>query len=355
MRRILRHVKMWVRLLFIFRKKVVYFGGTNNVNLGDNAQRLLISRWCRECFPGHKYVEIPIALTSCEMIGLGRYAQKAIFAAILFSILKFKQRHGDIFVTGSGYGLVDHAWNWLAYARLAESCRCTPILMMPQTINFMNPWIEIAASRAYNSHSRILMLARDFVSLEKAKRAFPKCNPIAYPDVVTWLIGTRRYDKPRDGVLFCVRDDGEAFYAREKIKAMESRFQCRVEEKDTTMQVDGADMDINREKYIDEFIEYVAGFKAVVTDRYHGTIFSVIANTPVVVISSTDHKLSSGVKWFPPEIFGRNIRFADTLDMAYEIASEYLERTEFPPLPPYFKDNYWDRLKGIVDETLLAR
>ena len=114
-------------------------------------------------------------------------------------------------------------------------------------------------------------------------------------------------------------------------------------------------MDANRGKYIDEFLEYMAGFKAVVTDRYHGTIFSLVANTPVVVLSSTDHKLSSGVRWFPPEIFGKNIQFASTLDEAYQIVGECLTRTEFPSMPTYFKDNYWDKLKGLVDATLLAR
>ncbi|WP_082026255.1 polysaccharide pyruvyl transferase family protein [Prevotella pectinovora] len=43
-------------------------------------------------------------------------------------------------------------------------------------------------------------------------------------------------------------------------------------------------------------LQQFAKYQVVITDRYHGTIFSQIVNTPVIVISSTDHKLRSGVK-----------------------------------------------------------
>lgn len=39
-------------------------------------------------------------------------------------------------------------------------------------------------------------------------------------------------------------------------------------------------------------------YKVVITDRYHGTIFSLIANTPVIIIKSTDHKVTTGADWF---------------------------------------------------------
>ena len=73
-----------------------------------------------------------------------------------------------------------------------------------------------------------------------------------------------------------------------------------------------------REGLIRKMLEYFAKFQCIITDRYHGTIFSQIVNTPVVVISSADHKLVSGVKWFPLEKFGQNITFAKDLDEVYE-------------------------------------
>ena len=341
-----------LQVLFCYRKKVVYIGGTNNVNLGDNAQRLLIRKWCKENYPKHKYIEITIGETFAQTCGTDHYFAFATISAVLFWALKIKQRKGDIFIGGSGYGLIDHAWNWLAYARLAIACRKTRIVIMPQTINFLNPWIGMIASEAYNSHPRLLLLCRDFVSLEKARKMFPKCHPIAYPDVVTSMIGTLQFSHSRNGVLFCVRDDGEAFYTRQELLALKERFGCRTESTDTTLQVAHSEMHRNPEKFISSFLQYISSFKLVITDRYHGTIFSLVAETPVVVISSTDHKLSSGVKWFP-EDFAQYIKYADTLDKAYEIANEYLNVPDGTvKFRPYFKDKYWNVLKERIDEIL---
>ena len=323
---------------------MVYIGGTCNVNLGDNAQRMLIAKWCKENFNGHVYIEIPIDKTACQVAGVRSYGVLAVLSATLFKILKIMQHSGDIFVTGSGYGLIDHASTWLAYARLAVACRNTPILMMPQTINFMNPWMAIYAARAFNQHGRMLMLCRDLISLEKAKESFSTCHPVAYPDIVTSLIGTRNFSGKRDGILFCVRDDGEAYYDKGAIQSLKSRFSCRVAERDTNLSGGDVRMDEKREAYIEEFLAYMSGFKAVITDRYHGTIFSLVTNTPVVVLASNDHKLSSGVKWFPPEIF-TSIKYAKNIDDAYAIASEFIASPVAEThLPPYFKERYWDLL-----------
>lgn len=61
-------------------------------------------------------------------------------------------------------------------------------------------------------------------------------------------------------------------------------------------------------------------YRLVITDRYHGAIFSQIVSTPTIVLSSADHKLSSGVKWFPKEQFTNYIAYANDLDEAYQLA-----------------------------------
>lgn len=351
MRFAFRWLILMLKVVFTFRKKVVYFGGTGNVNLGDNAQRMLIARWCKTNYPAHRYIEIPITMTFCRVVNLRNGVRSAILSGIMFSLLRIRQRSGDIFVTGSGYGFIDHASTWIAYARLSISCKKTPILIMPQTINFYNLWMGRYASQAISEHSRVLLCCRDFVSLRNAESLFPNSRPTAMPDIVTSLIGTRKSTSERDGVLLCIRDDFEAFYTKNDMEAFKRRLECRVETRDTSLMVSPEDMDAHRECYINEFIEYMASFKVVVTDRYHGTIFSLVANTPVIVLNSNDHKLSSGVEWFPKSFSG-HVRFAQTLDQAYEMVKEFLLRKDFPVLPTYFKDSYWDKLKGRVDEAL---
>src|SRR5690606_27740259 len=80
------------------------------------------------------------------------------------------------------------------------------------------------------------------------------------------------------------------------------------------------------------------------------TIFSQIASTPVIVLSSSDHKLSSGVKWFPEASFGNNVFFAKDLNEAYNIAQQILKRNgEITINPPYFQETYFSKLKIILE------
>ena len=122
----------------------------------------------------------------------------------------------------------------------------------------------------------------------------------------------------------------------------------RMEKVDTTLKISSREMKNNRDKLINEMIERISTYKVVITDRYHGTIFSAIANTPVVVINSADHKLSSGVNWFPKDVFGNNVQFAKDLNEAYTKAQAILSRSALKRNPPYFKENYWDKLANKI-------
>ena len=100
--------------------------------------------------------------------------------------------------------------------------------------------------------------------------------------------------------------------------------------------------DRNREKLIRNVLKEFSSYQVVVTDRYHGTIFSQVENTPVVVLSSADHKLSSGVKWFPKEKFGMNIYFANDLEEAYSLTNDILKREgKVYYNPTWFKENFF--------------
>lgn len=211
-------------------------------------------------------------------------------------------------------------------------------------MNFYAPVVKRRFSDDFGNKSNLTLLCRDEVSYNYAKEMLGTTRLLLYPDIVTSLIGTREYKNPRDGVLFCMRDDIEAFYSPADIDSLMQRFgNIRKEKVDTTLQITEKEMRLHRDSLINAMIEKVSTFEVVVTDRYHGTIFSAIASTPVVVINSADHKLSSGVKWFPKE-FGLNVQFANSLEEAYQKTSLILEGKEHMDNPPYFKENYWDKL-----------
>lgn len=99
----------------------------------------------------------------------------------------------------------------------------------------------------------------------------------------------------------------------------------------------------NRGALIRNILELFSKYQVIITDRYHGTIFSQIVNVPVVVINSADHKLSSGVKWFPKDKFSQNVYYAHNLDEAYQLANKILERNGKVIMNhSYFKDNYYN-------------
>ena len=101
-------------------------------------------------------------------------------------------------------------------------------------------------------------------------------------------------------------------------------------------------------KILEDLWSEYAKYKVVITDRYHGTIFSLIAATPVLVIPSSDHKLSSGVDWFP-ESYKEYVKYlSDISSIPDEVARIYQTDYQYR-LPSYFKENYYDKLKSIIE------
>lgn len=68
--------------------------------------------------------------------------------------------------------------------------------------------------------------------------------------------------------------------------------------------------------------------KLVITDRYHGLIFSVITHTPVIVFKSFDTKISSGVKWFKDLEW---VHYVDSNDLnnIFKIVDKYCLHEEY--------------------------
>lgn len=198
----------------------------------------------------------------------------------------------------------------------------------------------------FNDHPNLTLYCRDEVSLEKANHLFPNVTNKLMPDVVTSLIGNETFQFPetrKNGIMFCVRNDGEKFYTDNQITELRMRLESwKTSMCDTTIVAPVWKWDVNREQLIHQILQQFAKYQVVITDRYHGTIFSQIVNTPVIVISSTDHKLSSGVKWFPHEKFSDNISFAKDLNEAYEKAVDILKRNgAVKKNPAWFKENYF--------------
>lgn len=140
-------------------------------------------------------------------------------------------------------------------------------------------------------------------------------------------------------------NDMEAYYSPSDIQSLRSKLSKKTDINimDTTINASTYLIDKYRDILIESYLKEYSNYELVITDRYHGTIFSLVTNTPVIVLSSTDHKLSSGVKWFPSE-FNDYIVFAENLDLAYNSAIIFLKKKNRQKLFPYFYFNYYNKL-----------
>ncbi len=328
--------------LFPSTKCVFYFGVTNHSNLGDLAQRYCITKWIKE-----NYSDYQLIMVESDVI-VNPYLTKRFF-----NHLNKIYKKDDVIVFQSGYCTQDLGGNHPLMHRLV--CEYMPearILMMPQTIFFQHEANKRICAENHNKAKNMLFLARDTISYNMAKEMFPDIRVEAYPDIVTTLIGTFQYDNPRAGVSLCTRDDGEKLYSKKEIDKLAERLETdgiKVQQKDTQAAQTVEELIRNLKYYIESEIESYSHNEVTITDRYHGTIFSLCAGTPVIIIKTTDHKVTTGADWFKG-IYDDYVFVANDLEDAYRKAKEIIGKKMDHHLRPYFKTEYYDKLKSIFEK-----
>ena len=323
-------------------KVIYYLGYPEHANLGDLAQGYCIRLWLKKSFPDYKVCEI----STSSLVDTH-------FSVL--SVLCKAFNETDLIVFQSGYTTTDlGGYADYMHRKVVKHLPEARMLMMPQTIFFKKEKNKNKTSRILNSmKNSMLFLARDNVSYEEACRMFPDVNVRAYPDIVTSLIGKMAFENERNGILFCCRDDEERFYSEEEMdKLIDSLAQfCKVDKTDTTIKGAPEDIISNSEYYIKSEIEKYSHYNVIITDRYHGTIFSLISNTPVIVVKTTDHKVVTGLDWFKG-IYDGYFYYADTLEKAGEIAKSIYNKPFQHKLQPYFDEKYYSELGAIfLSET----
>lgn len=320
---------------------ILYFGIPMHPNLGDLAQCICIRKFLKENYPKYKVVEVDTTV----------YMNKR---SKLKSKMKSKIKNEDLIFFQSGYctqdlgGIED-----LMHQAVIKDYPNNKLIILPQTVFFKTEERREQASKVYNSHKHLLFIARDNISYKTAKEMFPDVIIKEFPDIVTTMIGSYNFKEEKDNILFCLRNDIEKFYSNDQIEKLKSKLEKyeRVDEIDTTISkpinADSNDL----ESTIINYIKDLAKYKLIITDRYHGTIFSLIANTPVIVIKTTDHKVTTGVDWFKG-VYDGNVFYIDNIEDVPQKAEELLKRDCIIENKPYFKEKYYDKLPNIIEQEL---
>ena len=324
---------------FILHKNIFVFGAPFHSNLGDQAQTYCIYEWCRLNYPDYKiriYNTIEVSEENFEL---------------LFRIKKIIKKKDYIFLH-SGYHTTDlYMLEESMQRSVIEMFPDKRIVLLPQTIFYQTEKEKNRSIEIYNNHKDIVLMCRDEISFKIAGEIFSKCKLLLYPDIVTSMIGKYQYTDSREGILLCMRNDKEAFYSKQQIKELKKKLKDidNVYQTDTTVTMSPSEIAVNRKEILEEIWKEYSKYKVIITDRYHGTIFALIANTPVIVLASTDHKLSSGVKWFPQEFSGY-VQYVQCLDEIPSLIKEIYKDELTYVLPPYFENNFYSQLKQKLEE-----
>ncbi len=324
-------------------KKAFIVGVPFHGNLGDQAQTYCIEQWLKKEYPRHRIVEVDSAVCADDDV------------YDLCRQLKMKSTKEDVVVLHSGYHITDLFLNeFYTFVAAADVFSTNKILCFPQSIYFEQQE-NIKIFQQLMNRSNFLFYAREPYSFEMATEYLPaeKCKLL--PDIVTSLIGRYPVEAAeRSGILFVKRNpedigDKENQYSKEQLQLIKSQLVGKgieVEFSDTTPSDSPSQIKANRQKYIARIVNQYSKYRLIVTDRMHGMIFALVANTPVVVLNSKTPRLESATKLFQQdEEICKYILHCQKPELLSESIHEMLSRQFNYHISDSFAKKYFDGLR----------
>lgn len=279
-------------------------------NLGDQAQAAAIPIWM------NKHFDMPI-------IEIKSYEVESCLGLLKKKI----NRHDVVFLHSGGNFGDDWYETQLLRELIISSLRNNRIIQLPQTIYYSdteNGNIASTRSKAIiNKHHSLLIFGRDFESTAIAKKLFSGISVFSRPDMVLSLqeavensLGKNlaKRSKVFKKILLIMRNDKEGVYGQDEknsIAKMLSNAGYSTELWDTD--VDDVFPDQYKFESLTKYLKFISEFDAVVTDRYHGLIFSVLVKRPCIVLKTHNHKLTSAFDWFDEVNYTKRIESEEYL------------------------------------------
>lgn len=307
-------------------------------NLGDHAQVIAIRRWIGKHFPDRPVLEVD--------------KNEVLYCN---SELKSVVNPDDLFLLHSGGNLGDRGlWSERGRRQIIESFPENQIVSLPQTIYFSDTpegQRQQSISQAiYSRHRKLTVIGRDEESGRLAAELFPTATTFAMPDFVLSLDPAQfvspevNEEAAENKILLCLRNDNESNLTADDRQRLIAAISAPHELYDTTLENPIA---TNRqEELLAQTLTYFSSFAAVVTDRYHGLIFSVLCKRPTVVLPTVDHKLTSAFDWFKGI---QGLRFAKNVGEVPALLEE-VRSTELVQTIDWNRE-YFDPLAERVKES----
>lgn len=268
-------------------KKILYLLSPEHGNLGDQAIAIAIRKYLEDTYKEKTIIEFS-------------YKEYTYIKDIISSITN----NDDVIFLHGGGNLGNLYINEEILRRdVIGRFINNMIVVMPQSISFTddeNGKYEMEQTKKiYNNHNNLYIVCREKKSYEKAQGLFENNNLIYSPDSVLYLSDYYKESLDRKNVLFALRSDKEKVIDDSRIRRIKDIIRkegLNIVYRDTIIK-----RNVTVRRRIFEFNKILRSFgssKLVITDRFHGVIFSYITRTPCIVFKSLDHKISEGIKWF---------------------------------------------------------
>lgn len=308
-------------------------------NLGDHAQVIGIRKWLKDFFPDYTFVE---------------YDKEEVIRWM--SVIARGIQEKDLILLQSGGNLGDLGiWSETARRTAIQALPDNRIVVLPQTVWFTDTEEgrkEWQTTRSiYNQHPNLMVCARDEESLRRARELFPNCQLGLKPDFVLYLYdslyvqGILAEKVDRNGALLVLRQDPESVLEEEQQKAIENIIRSLSDSYSRYNTVIERDVPREaRDDIVGESLRLFARHDIVITDRFHGLIFSVIMRTPCIVLENASHKIAASEGWFKNAAairYCKNVdnienHFAELKGISWEMDSNWIYE-EFSELASQIK------------------
>lgn len=316
------------------RSKIVLLGTPYHSNLGDYAQTYCIEQMVKNQYPEYDFISFEVN------------SQSDFDYSNLFLVIRDKLMQKDIVLIQSGMHLTDvykNEQNLLRQALIVF--RRNKVVILPQTMFYLSDENKKNFLSYMGKFDNVMFYAREQHTFGEAKKYFKTDRIAMCPDVVHSLIGRfRQYNFERDGILVCKRkDDNDILISADELKEKLDDLQMKIEWMDTDLEVLPAELKMDTEGILSNIISEISKYKLVITDRLHGTIFSLIANTPVLLIGLRSDKVQANYEWYKevPDI-SQYIDKINDISELYEKIDEMLKKKYDYRMPDYFYRKYFD-------------
>ena len=273
-------------------KKLLLIGTSEHSNIGDAAITFGEYEFIRKYFSDYKLIEV----STYEFNDYFPYLENIVNANDL------------IFLHDGGSVGNKYLKEETVRRKIIESFPNNKIVILPQTIYFDDD-LELSISKEiYNNHNNLIIFTRGATSLKFAKDNFSKAK--SYKTVDMALNIKVNYSYERNGILCCIRDLNDESGLSKKLYNQVLDI-VKSNDKNYTFSNNLYTGDIKKEMrnhVIYEQLKLFAHHKLIITDRLLGLIFSLITNTPCIVISSYNYKLNEFVELIKDN---KNVVFID--------------------------------------------